>query len=157
VPARRITVALLAALSLAAPVSAFAHPAPRASLPDIEDEVMCTVCGTPLNQAQSPQAERERAFIRKLIAQGRDKRQIKAALREQYGDQVLALPQEHGFSLAVYLVPIGLLLAALAGLAVAMPRWRRRNRSGPAAVATGPALSDADAKRLDEDLARYDP
>jgi cytochrome c-type biogenesis protein CcmH len=56
---------------------------PRASLPDIEDEVMCVECGTVLSVSNSPVAEQERAFIRQQIAQGRDKRQIKAALVDQ--------------------------------------------------------------------------
>src|SRR5215210_6273480 len=53
---------------------------PRASLPDIEREVMCTICGTLLAESQSPQADRERALIRRLIARGKDKDEIKDAL-----------------------------------------------------------------------------
>ena len=47
---------VLVALAAAAPAGA----APRTTLPDVEDEVMCVVCGTPLNLAQAPQADRER-------------------------------------------------------------------------------------------------
>ena len=49
------------------------------------------------------------------------------------------------------------MLAALIALAIALPRWRRRRRAGgePATTARGPTLSAADARRLDEDLARY--
>ena len=150
---RCTAVAIFAVVAIVGPV----HAASPASLPDIEDEVMCTVCGTPLNQAQSPQAERQRVFIRRLIADGESKDDIKAALKEEYGPAVLALPDDDGFGIAVYLVPIGLLLAALAGLAFALPRWR--GRAGSDAGFTGsaaPPLSDADSKRLDEDLARYD-
>jgi hypothetical protein len=40
---------------------------------------------------------------------------------------------------------------------VLLPRWRRRARAAPdPAVAAGPALDTADAKRLEEELARYD-
>ena len=53
---------------------------PRASLPDIEDEVMCLECGTALNVSTSAVADQERAFIRELIAQGLTKEQVKAAL-----------------------------------------------------------------------------
>ncbi len=76
----------------------------------------------------------------------------------EFGDRVLALPREKGFNLAVYLVPIAGLIAALALLAFALPRWRRRTRALADAepAAPGPALSDEDAQRLDEDLARYD-
>lgn len=66
--------------------------APRASLVDVEDEVMCATCKIPLNIAESPQATRERDLIRRLIDRGLDKRQIKAALVAEYANDVLALP-----------------------------------------------------------------
>ena len=66
---------------------------------------------------------------------------------------MLAEPEEKGFNLAAYLVPIALGLLALAGLAVAARRWRRR----PAEAATAPEpLADEDARRLDAELAAYD-
>ena len=86
----RVTlIALLAALAFVAPAAA---QAPRASLPDIEDEVMCVECGTVLSVSSSPVALQERAFIREQIAAGKDKKQIKAALVEEYGEGVLAEP-----------------------------------------------------------------
>jgi cytochrome c-type biogenesis protein CcmH len=127
--------------------------APQASLPDIEDEVMCVECGTALNISTSTVADQERAFIRRQIAMGKDKQQIKDALVDEFGPGVLALPDDKGFNLAVYLVPIALALLALAGLAVAARRWRRR----PAEAATAPEpLADDDARRLDAELATYD-
>jgi hypothetical protein len=57
------TAALL--LALAAPARACA---PRTTLDALEDEVMCTVCGLPLSLAtESPQAQRERALILRLV------------------------------------------------------------------------------------------
>jgi cytochrome c-type biogenesis protein CcmH len=124
-----------------------------ASLPDIEDEVMCVECGTALNVSTSAVADQERAFIRRQIAMGKDKEEVKAALVDEFGPSVLAEPEEKGFSLAAYLVPIALALLAVAGLAVAARRWRRR----PDAAATAPEpLADDDARRLDAELAAYD-
>jgi cytochrome c-type biogenesis protein CcmH/NrfF len=147
----------LAALStLAVLALALAAPAYAAvSFTDVEDEVMCTVCGTPLNLApqDAPFAQRERAYIRRLIARGESKEQIKDALVKQYGDEVLALPKNEGFNLAAYLVPIAVVLAAAALVLFALTRRRRPRRPGSAA----PGISSADARRLDEDLARYDP
>ena len=146
--------ALLAALIVLALPSAAAAADPQATLVDIEDEVMCPVCGTPLNQAQgAPQAIRERAFIRRLIARGESKEQIKRKLAAQYGPAVLATPQGGGFQTASWLVPAGLGAAAVALLALTVVRWRRR--AGAATPASEP-LSPADARRLDEDLARHD-
>lgn len=125
---------------------------PRASLPDIEDEVMCTICGTLLEESQSPQADRERALIRKLIAQGQDKDQIKDALVAQYGPRVLATPSGHGFDLLAWLVPgVGILLGAGAIGYFAVSR-ARRSSSEP----DPPALDASERSRLDEDMARYD-
>src|SRR5919204_3556478 len=95
----------LAALLLLGAASATAAQ-PRASLPDIEDEVMCPICGTLLELSESPQAQRERAFIRRRIARGETKQQIKDALVAEYGQQVLALPGDSGFDLSAYLVPL---------------------------------------------------
>jgi cytochrome c-type biogenesis protein CcmH len=146
--------ALLAGLAIVAgsPAAALAAT-PHTTLPDVEDEVMCPVCGTPLNQAQAPQAERERELIRSLIAQGMTKEQIKRRLVDEYGPGVLASPPPEGFSLAAYLVPVGLGVLAVALLAFALTRWRRRPVQPEAAPA---ALSATDADRLADDLARHD-
>jgi cytochrome c-type biogenesis protein CcmH len=147
--------ALLLLLALALPGGALAAE-PKTTLPAIEEQVMCVVCNTPLSVAGGPQADAQRREIRRLIAQGKTEQQIKDALVAEYGERVLALPDDEGFELAAYLVPIAALAGALALLAVLLPRWRRsaRTRGGPAAL--GPPLSDEDARRLDEDLARYD-
>lgn len=158
VRAHAVLAAALAALALAALLPAAAPAAePRTSLPAIEEQVMCVVCRTPLSIANGPQAEAQRRQIRGLIAAGLTEQQIKDELVAEYGERVLALPDDDGFDLAVYLVPVGAVLLALALLALALPRWRRaaRARAGQPAVAT-PALSPEDARRLDEDLARHD-
>jgi cytochrome c-type biogenesis protein CcmH len=147
-----VTAAAMTLLALAPTVGA----APRASLIEIEKQVMCPVCGTLLQLAESPQAQREKAFIRRLIAEGKTEAQIKDALVAEYGEEVLALPQGSGFSLSAYLVPIVAFLVAAVALAFGVMRWRRagggggRGRPGP----TGPKGDDAE--RLDADLARYD-
>ncbi len=117
---------------------------------------MCVTCKIPLMVADSPQADRERAFIEGLIAEGKDEAQIKHALVGQYGPSVLALPATHGFDLAAYLVPLAAVLVLLAMLAVLLPRWRRRARAQAAARAPAPALGAADARRLEADLERFD-
>jgi cytochrome c-type biogenesis protein CcmH len=163
-PPRAPVVALALALALvlnATPGAAAAAAAavPRTTLPAVEGQVMCVTCKIPLTVAESPQADRERAFIQRLIDRGRDAAQIKRALVYQYGSAVLALPSGHGFDLAVYLVPVAVVLALLAMAAVLLPRWRRRARSTPAldpAQAPPATLSPTDAARLEADMARFD-
>jgi cytochrome c-type biogenesis protein CcmH/NrfF len=143
------TVALV--VSLAAPAAA---QEPKVELYDVEDEVMCVSCNIPLFIAESPQADRQRALIRGYIAEGLTKAQIKDRLVAEYGEDVLAVPEENdGIGLAATIVPIAVVVAFIALLAVLIPRWRRREPS-PAAAATGPAVTDGEMARLDEDLKR---
>jgi cytochrome c-type biogenesis protein CcmH len=149
--------ALLAlwALLFAAAGTATAAPQ-RASLPDIEDEVMCPTCGVALSQSFSPQAERERDFIRAEIAKGLTKDQIKQALVSEFGPRVLATPQtdDSSFNWTAYLVPIAAFLAAAVALAIGLRRWRARPAGDPPVAA--PELSPDDTARLERDLSRYD-
>ncbi|MDX6706728.1 MAG: cytochrome c-type biosis protein CcmH [Solirubrobacteraceae bacterium] len=150
---RAAVLAILALALLTAPATALA--AAKADLVDIEDEVMCVTCKIPLNVAEGRQPDRQREFIRGLIAQGKTKQQIKAALVTEYGPNVLALPDQHGFGITAYAIPLALLALLATGLAVLIALWRRR---GPAAIEAddAPLLSDNDARRLDDDLARYE-
>lgn len=153
---RTACIAWLCAVSLLAALATSAAASERASLPAIERQAMCVTCKIPLNEAESPQAERERAFIRELIAQGRDEAQIKRALVDQYGPTVLALPSAHGFDATVYVVPAAVVAALVALLALLLPSWRRRARATERDVEPGQRLSSEDAARLDADLARFD-
>jgi len=142
--------------SLAAVPTAWAS-CPKATLADIEDEVMCPVCGVPLGLAEAPQAERERAFVRGLIARCRSKQEIKRALAAEYGPSVLALPEQDGFNLAAYLVPALAILAASLGTAVGMATWERERRRGSIlAGCDTPPLDPADLARLDAELESHE-
>jgi cytochrome c-type biogenesis protein CcmH len=155
---RRLTLPLVAAIACAALLPAVASAA-SASLPDIEDEVMCTICGTTLQLSDSPQAERERAFINDLIAAGKSKEEIKAALVDEYGPEVLAVPSDDGFDLlGGWILPAAGVLIGAAVVVLAARRWRRDQRRADAAapVADGPDPDSEDERRLREDLRRYE-
>lgn len=149
---------MVLALSLAAIAGpAAAAPTRRVSLNAIMPDFMCVVCHEPLNVAQSPQATQERSLLVSLIAKGETKQQIENSMVAQYTPAVLGVPKAKGFNAFLYILPPVVLLAGLASLAVLLPRWRRRGRAAAAlAEAPPPALDEADAKRLEEELARYD-
>jgi cytochrome c-type biogenesis protein CcmH len=156
---RRLLTALAALVALTAlllPGAADAASALRTELNEIESEVMCPVCGTLLELAESPQATREKAFVEKLVKQGQSKDEIKEALVTQYGDAVLAEPKGSGFNLSAYVVPIVAFVVAVILLAFAVWKWRKAagSRDERRPEAEGP--SDEDRERLDADLARYD-
>lgn len=156
---RRLIGLCLLALSLlifvlaSGPAQADAPP----TLADLEDEVMCPVCGTLLGLSEAPQAERERVLIRRLIDEGLTKQEIKDRLVAEYGPQVLALPESSGFNLTAYLAPVaGLLIAAIV-LALAVRRWRRDAETDASSRLAGENdLSESESEQLDSDLSRYD-
>jgi cytochrome c-type biogenesis protein CcmH len=158
-PRRGIAAAVLAIVvalaAMALPTYAAANGL-RTELNEIESEVMCPVCGTLLELAESPQATREKAFVEKLVKQGQSKDEIKDALVAQYGDAVLALPKSSGFSLSAYVVPIVAFIVAVILLAFAVWKWRRASGSGDDRKPEADGPSDEDRERLDADLARYD-
>lgn len=145
----RRAAALAALVSLVLPAATLG----AASLPDIEDEVMCPICGTTLELSNAPQAERERILIRQLIDRGLSKEEIKDELVAEYGPDVLAAPEDSGFDLAAWVLPIAGGALAILGVGLALRRWRRDARRDP--VAAEPPEGEQ-AERLDADLGRYD-
>jgi cytochrome c-type biogenesis protein CcmH len=141
----RLLVALLLILGLTAAAE------PQTTLPDVEDEVMCVECRTALNISTAPVADQERAFIRARIAEGMTKEEIKAAMVEEYGPDVLAEPPSEGFDVAAWLVPAALVALAALGIALVAGRWRRTE-----AAPAGPELDAEDARRLDAELSAFD-
>ena len=149
----RVALAMFAAVAaLGLPSAAAAADCPKTTLGDVENEVMCPVCGTPLALAtEAPQAQQERRLIERPIARCKSKEEIKTALVAQFGESVLATPEDEGFDLAAWVVPGVAVLLGAAGVAFAVVRWRRR--PGAAAAVPGEAPR---SKRLDDDLERYD-
>jgi cytochrome c-type biogenesis protein CcmH/NrfF len=154
----RPLVVLVAVVALAVPPAAAAQaPEPQTSLPDIEDEVMCVVCGVTLELAtEAPQAIQEREFIRDLIAEGLTKEEVKDRLVAEFGPEVLAIPEDEGFDLVAWLVPGLAILAALVAIVVGLRRWRRAGATSSGGGSAEPAPADEDEERLERDLARYD-
>lgn len=152
---RRLALAALGGLGLLALVPA-AGAAPQTTVTEIEGEVMCPICGTLLELSDSPQAQREKVYVAKLVAAGKSKAEIKDDLVAQYGPSVLALPKASGFDLTAYLVPVLAILVAAAALAFSVARWRRDGKRSQPGGATAQAPQGEDADRLEADLSRYD-
>ena len=131
---------------------------PKTTVADLEDEIMCPVCGTSLATAgDAPLAVQQRRLIDRLVDQCKSKDEIKDSLVAQYGESVLAEPEKDGFGLATYLVPAAAFVAGLVAVIVAALRWRRRRPpSAPALAAAGTPPDRGDEDRLDADMRRYD-
>ena len=149
--------ARLAITMIAALLAGAAMPATGAAVSqyEIETEVMCDTCNVPLYVAESPRADQLRREIRTLIDQGQDEEQVKATLKARYGPDILALPEESGFSLGAYLIPAAVAIGLLGAAALLVATWRRRGRE---AAPEGPGEepgSPEDRARLDDELERF--
>jgi cytochrome c-type biogenesis protein CcmH len=149
-----IAVVLAALVPLAWAAQASGAVPPRTSLTAVENDLMCVACHQPLAVSQSPQAESERRLISHLISLGDTKAQIEHVMVAQYGPSVLAKPPAHGFNLSVYVIPPAAVLVGLAVVGFALVRWRRAKQDEERSAAAAP-LTERDARRLQEDLARY--
>lgn len=122
---------------------------------ELEDEVMCVVCGRVLATSGGEAADDQRALIAELAAEGLTKEQIKARLVDEYGKRVLVDQQ----STVAAAAPWAAALAGLASIALLLRARRGRLRatsdgSEAAAAPVAPApLSAADEARIDAELA----
>lgn len=151
-----LAAAALAALALTAP-AAPAQESP--TLSEIEREVMCPVCGVPLELArEAPQAQQERRMIQELIDEGRTKDEIKDALVAEYGSEVLAVPDTSGFELTAWVVPGAAIILAGGAIVVGLRRWRRATAAAGdgSAEPSEEAIDPDDARRLEDDIGRYE-
>lgn len=152
----RLAALALAALLLAAPAAASEE---RPTAAELESELVCPVCESTLDTSNAPVAIRMKAFIRERIAAGDTKSEIKAALVDQFGPSVLAVPPKEGFELVAWLLPLaGLALGAVVVGALAW-RWSRSRDEEPPdgpAPPTDRPLDAALERRLDDELARFE-
>lgn len=148
-------VVLLGLLGLAAPAS-LAHARPQASYSTLVSQFICTTCHEPLELVNSPQAQSEKSFLNGLIQRGLSVKQIRATMVANYGVAVLGRPPASGFNLTVYVLPPAVLVFGIALLAFTLPKWRARSRrAADTPLEPAPPLDTPEAKRLDDDLARF--
>lgn len=102
---------------------------------DVAAGLRCPSCqGESVADSQSEVAKGMRAQIRSQLRSGRSPDQIRSWFASRYGDSVLMTPSGHGIDALLWVLPAGLFLAGLAGIAL-MVRRRRR----PAAARVEPA------------------
>jgi cytochrome c-type biogenesis protein CcmH len=148
-------VAVLALVLAPAAIACNPHP----SLTGMEGQIMCPVCGTTLDQSDSPAAHQIEGVIARRIAAGDSDCQIKDRLVAQYGESILAAPPRKGWGLLAWWLPIAGIVVAAALLGVGAWRWSRR---GDESAALDPSrnghgvLDPALERRVDEELARFD-
>jgi cytochrome c-type biogenesis protein CcmH len=145
----RVLLIVIAAL-LVAPAAHASEQHP--TLPELEGEVMCPVCGTTLDQSDSPAAQQIKRVISNAIAAGQTKSQIKQRLVADYGEAILAAPRRKGLGWLAWMLPIVGLLAAAVLVGFGAWRWSSAREPAPAPTPLDPALE----RRLDDELARFE-
>ena len=146
----RALAAALVALALAAPAAA--APPKQA---DLEAEIVCPTCKVTLDQSNSPIATRMKTYIRARIAAGDSAAEIKKQLVAQFGPGVLAEPPKRGFDLLAWALPLAVLAAGAVAVGALAWTWSRRRRPGEA-VGEEPLDPELE-RRVDEELARFEP
>jgi cytochrome c-type biogenesis protein CcmH len=146
---RLLALAFVAAL-LVAPVARASEQHPTQA--ELEGEVMCPVCGTTLDQSDSPAAQQIKRVIARRIAAGDTKSEIKDRLVANYGNAILAAPPHHGFGLVAWWLPIVGITAAAAIVGAGAWRWSRTREPAAPAAPLDPALE----RRVDDELRRYE-
>ena len=148
----RLLAVLVAALAIAGPAAACAHP--RTSSTFLEGQIMCPTCHTTLDQSDAPAAQRIKAEIARRVDQCWTAKQIEAELVANFGAGILAAPPHKGFDLLAWWLPLGGIIAAAAVLGFGVWRWSRGREPEPEPE---PESVDAETeRRLDELLARMD-
>lgn len=150
----RFAAVVAAALVLAAPAAACAHP--RTSLAYLEGQVMCPTCHTTLDMSDSAAAQQIKAFISKRISQCATTQQIESELVANYGQGILASPSHKGFDLLAWWLPIAGILGGALVLGIGVWRWSRRQRDDVPREPAGSGLDEETERRLDDLLARFD-
>jgi cytochrome c-type biogenesis protein CcmH len=146
---KRLALVLAAAL-LAVPVARASEQHPTQA--ELEGEVMCPVCGTTLDQSNSPAAEQIKRLVARRIAAGDTKSEIEDRLVANYGESILAAPPHQGFGLLAWWLPIAGIVLAAAAVGFGAWRWSRAREPEPRAAPLDPALE----RRLDDELRRFE-
>ncbi len=121
--------------------------------PDMETQLMCTVCHERLDQSNSAFAGRVRVNLHRWCGDAWTADRVRSTLVAQFGEEILAAPPKRGFDLLAWVVPAAVLAV---GAAVAMGltlAWSRSRRGPPGrSLPPDPALDariDADLRGLD--------
>jgi cytochrome c-type biogenesis protein CcmH len=146
---RRLLVVVAVAL-LAAPAARASEQHP--TLSELEGEVMCPVCGTTLDQSDSPAAQQIKRVIVRRIAAGDTKSEIEDRLVANYGQSILAAPPHHGFGLVAWWLPVVGIVVAAAVVGAGAWRWSRAREPAAQTAPLDPALE----RRLDDELRRFE-
>lgn len=129
--AGRSTAAWLLVLAVAAgalAVGVFTDGGPRTAQDRahaLAESIKCPVCkGQSVADSDAPSAQTIRTEIARRVAAGQTDSEIRDAIAEGFGDDLLLTPPRSGVGALVWFLPVAALVLALGGLATVFRRWR---------------------------------
>lgn len=143
-----IALGLAALLILCGVASADDEPLSPEAL-SIANALNCPVCtGESVRDSSAQLAHDIRQLIQQMLDQGKTRQQIMDYFVNAYGITILRQPPKHGFSLALWWIPVA---AFLAGMLILLGFLTQRRRLLAAGASAGPVIEDNDPA-----LARYE-
>ena len=92
----------------------------------ISNTIGCPVCqGQSVVESNAPIAKSIRETIALRIDAGWSDAQIRAELRDSYGEDVDYTPSSEGITILVWILPVVAFAGAVAGLVVVFRKWKR--------------------------------
>jgi cytochrome c-type biogenesis protein CcmH len=111
-------------------------PEQEALAAEIESELKCPVCRSQsVRTSRSFMAEDMSRQVRRMVAEGKSKEEVREYFVARYGDYIVLAPRKEGFGWAVWLLPFGLVLGGAATIFALTRRWKSRPPPGPPAAA----------------------
>lgn len=128
-----IVIAALGIVSLAR--ATFDEGPPRSTEEQVEAigrTLKCPTCsGQSVADSEAAASRAIRLEIAQLVEEGRSPDEVRDAISASFGEQVQLVPPARGFAGLVWILPVVALVGAVAGVAAAFARWRRRPESVP--------------------------
>jgi cytochrome c-type biogenesis protein CcmH len=102
---------------------------------EVASILRCPVCqGLSIQDSPSPLAQEMRGVVRDQLRAGRTPQEVKAYFVSKYGEWILLQPTARGFNLAVYILPVVMLLGGIVLIVVLARKWSRQAVAEPEQV-----------------------
>jgi cytochrome c-type biogenesis protein CcmH len=90
----------------------------------VSSQLRCVVCqGLSLQDSPSELAQEMRGIVREQLAAGRSQQEVKDYFVSKYGEWVLMEPKRQGFNLAVYVLPVVMLVGGAGFVVYKARQW----------------------------------
>lgn len=128
-----IVIGALVVVSLAR--ATFDEGPPRTTQERVEriaSTLKCPTCdGQSVADSDSAASRAIRLEIARLVEEGRSAEEVRGQIASTFGEEVQLTPPASGFAGLVWILPVVVLVVALAGVGAALSRWRRIPHATP--------------------------